>query len=275
MYLTPRKTKDEREYIVVKSNLLIQKSRYNLSRLSFKVLTRILQKIKPQMTPDDYIEFDIREFLIICGKTPNSGKNYKNVLDALAKLKDSCGYIPKVVRDDNGDLTPEIDKKGQIVMTAMSWLSYVEVRPGEGRVKVLMDKSVEPHIYNQERNFARFFGLNVYVLDHKMSPFLYEYFLSFITVPKQRRTLEQLIDATGGTHKTWGQINAKVLKPCIEEINKYSDIHIEYKPHLYGKKFMYVDFVVSKKDIIEKRHALQESHKKLDNQLMLAGYNDN
>ena len=83
---------EKRNYLVVKSNDLVQKSRYELSLLEQKVVACICSLIKPEHAKEamenghtlEY-QFNIRDFCRICGIDCNNGKNYINVRAVLKK----------------------------------------------------------------------------------------------------------------------------------------------------------------------------------------------
>ena len=86
----------KREYLVVKGNELVQRSRFDLSLSEQKTVAYICSMIKPIAATDrasgvpyilDY-DFDIREYCKICGIDYDNGKNYANVKATLQHLSD-------------------------------------------------------------------------------------------------------------------------------------------------------------------------------------------
>lgn len=77
---------DSQNYLVVKSNDLIQKSRYNLTAQQQKVLLYLISKIQPDDTELKEYEFNIQEFCNVCGIDSTSGKNYDDLKKAISEL---------------------------------------------------------------------------------------------------------------------------------------------------------------------------------------------
>ena len=89
----------KKEYLVVKGNELIQKSRFELSLQEQKTIAYICSMIKPIDTLDrinrvpfqlEY-EFSIRDYCKVCGIDYNNGKNYTDIKNTLKQLRDQVG----------------------------------------------------------------------------------------------------------------------------------------------------------------------------------------
>ena len=88
-----RKMMELRNYKVVKSNDLIQKSRFNLSLQEQKIILYLISKVKPEDTELKEYIFEIRDFCKICGLETDSGKNYKDIKQTLKSLRDKSIWI--------------------------------------------------------------------------------------------------------------------------------------------------------------------------------------
>ena len=79
-------------YLVVKSNDLIQRNRFELSLPEQKTVAYICSMIQPMQTEESGFqleyEFKIREYCKICGIDYDNGKNYQDVKATLKKLRD-------------------------------------------------------------------------------------------------------------------------------------------------------------------------------------------
>ena len=80
-------------YNIVKSNDLIQKSRFDLTLSEQKIVLRLIQMIQPQDEEFKYYSFDIQEFCDICGIDRLSGGNYAYIKNTIQKLRDKSFYI--------------------------------------------------------------------------------------------------------------------------------------------------------------------------------------
>ena len=82
-----------REYKIIKSNDLIQKSRFQLSVQEQKIILYIISKIKPNDKDLSLQDIKITEFCKICGIDYDNGKNYKNVKDTIKTLADKSLWL--------------------------------------------------------------------------------------------------------------------------------------------------------------------------------------
>ena len=130
----------ERNYTVVKSNILVLNSRYQYSVNQQKTLAYICSKIKPiteySQEPKYQLEykFEVSEYLQLLG-VESSGNQYALVKETLQSLSDKSMWIP--IEDENG--------KGEVLVR---WLSNVAIYPKSGKIKIKIDK--ERYFYIQK-----------------------------------------------------------------------------------------------------------------------------
>ena len=124
-----------REYIVSKSNTLIQNSRFNLSVQEQKAIAYILSLIKPNTQIIEY-EFSIIHFLNVLGLT-HSGKNYKDMKKVLKGLVSNVIWITL----PNG------------TETTINWLSKVYITKQSGTCKIILDTDMLPYLLNLREKF--------------------------------------------------------------------------------------------------------------------------
>ena len=107
------KTAESREYLVVKHNDIIQKSKFTIKRnegeslslLEQKVLLYVISRIKPEDTELKEQIFDIGEFCRVCGI--QAGGNYPYLKEVISKLK---GRVMWLVGEDYETTVSWIDK---------------------------------------------------------------------------------------------------------------------------------------------------------------------
>ena len=92
--MTPEESfeiKKSKGYLVVKSNDLIQRNRFELSLPEQKTVAYICSMIQPMQTEESGFqleyEFKIREYCKICGIDYDNGKNYQDVKATLKKIE--------------------------------------------------------------------------------------------------------------------------------------------------------------------------------------------
>ena len=83
----------DRNQFVVKSNDLIQKSRYSFNLEAQRIILFAISKIKPQDTVDEWYEFSVSDICHACGIIDNSGANYIMIKNYLKDLRDQSWFI--------------------------------------------------------------------------------------------------------------------------------------------------------------------------------------
>lgn len=205
-----------RQYPVVKSNTLIQKTRYDLTTREQKILMRIIQMIKPDDTSFKPYLFDIKEFCGLCGITSRSGKNFEAIKSALKSLSDKSFWIK-----EDGD-TKE---------TLVRWIVSPTIYKNSGVVEVQLDEKLKPYLLQLKDYFTSYSFENVAYMKSKYSLRVYELLKSYENLHIIRIQLDTLrtnlsIEPT----YTWTDINRRVLQTATNEINKVSDLYVSYTP---------------------------------------------
>ena len=230
-----------RNAIVVKSNDLIQKSRFELSALQQKLVLFLASKIKPYDDDFKLHEFSIQEFCSVCGIVEESGGNYSNIKKAIKEIADKSIWV-----------TLEDGRE-----TLLRWIEKPYIDKKSGIIKIRFDKDMKPFLLQLQDNFTQFELVWTIQFKSKYSIRLYEFVKSIhynkfssyeriFTVDEIRKTL-----GAEDVHKEWKNFRARVLEPAIEEVNQYSNQFIEYSPMLKGKSVERVWLKVVEKSYLE------------------------
>lgn len=226
---------ESRDSIVVKSNDLIQKSRFKLNLQQQKIILFLVSQIK--QTDDDFKEytFDIREFCRICGLDSIGGTNYETLKAALKELRDKSLYIM-------------IDKNTE---TLVSWLDHVTFYKDKGLVSVSLDKAMKPYLLHLHENFTKYELIYTLRMKRKATPRLYELLKSYhynslkpYTVEFELDRLRTLLDSTKKTYDSFKYFRQFVLAPAIEEINEQTDIKVEMQTISYKRTVNAIRFTI-------------------------------
>lgn len=226
---------ESRDSIVVKSNDLIQKSRFKLNLQQQKIILFLVSQIK--QTDDDFKEytFDIREFCRICGLDSIGGTNYETLKTALKELRDKSLYIM-------------IDKNTE---TLVSWLDHVTFYKDKGLVSVSLDKAMKPYLLHLHENFTKYELIYTLRMKRKATPRLYELLKSYhynslkpYTVEFELDRLRTLLDSTKKTYDSFKYFRQFVLAPAIEEINEQTDIKVEMQTISYKRMVNSIRFTI-------------------------------
>jgi plasmid replication initiation protein len=230
-----------RNAIVVKSNDLIQKSRFELSTLQQKLVLFLASKINYYDDDFKLHEFSIAEFCSVCGIDDTSGGNYSGIKKAIKEIADKSIWV-----------TLEDGRE-----TLLRWIEKPYVDKNSGIIKIRFDKDMKPFLLKLQDNFTQYELIWTIQFKSKYSIRLYEYLKSIhynkLTAYERIFTVEEIRKILGAedVHKEWKNFRARVLEPAIAEINEYSNQVIEYSPMLKGKAVDRVWIKVAEKDYID------------------------
>lgn len=230
-----------RHSMVIKSNELIQKSRYELTAIQNKVILYLISKIKPEDEDFKLYEFSITEFCQVCGIEEYSGGNYSALKKAIKEIADKSVWI--TLEDGRETLIRFIERP------------YIE--PHSGTIKIKLDEFMKPYLLQLKENFTKYELVYTIRFKGKYSIRLYELIKSVhyneLSAYERIFTLEELKNrlGAGASYSAWKNFKARVLEPAITEINEHSDKHIEYEAILEGKAVNRIRLKIKSKDWLE------------------------
>lgn len=237
----------------VRSNEIIQNSRYLLSAWAENILTYIIARIDIFAENFTEIEFYLQDFFRDCGIKSDGSYNYKTFKEGLVMLQSNVITINV------------INKRGNQAERLVHWLRDAETEVGTGRVTVLVHEDMAPYLLNQKKNFTTI--ENIYFLRlgkvHDKRLYLYcksrqfkklESYQFTIPITKLKQAMgEGTLSEKGvfivDTSNDWGKFRERRLDPAIQRINENTDIDISYIPIKSGRKVVEVEITVTTKDI--------------------------
>lgn len=242
----------ERSYYVYKKNELIQKSRYSLTLNQNKLLLYLISKIKPTDTENTIYTINIKEYIDICGLNNNGGYYYRSLKSDIKRIADMSAWI-------------EINPNEEILFR---WLNNVKIEKNTGNIFVSFHKSVLEYLLNIKRYYTRYSLNNILAMSCKYSIRVYELLLSYsykneIELPITE--FKKRIDAEN--YESNSILIKKALIPAIEEINKYTDLFIEYRMIKEGRSFSKIHFIIRQKNNLSNVISRQNIKKKLERTL--------
>lgn len=241
----------KRGQMIVKANEIIQRSRFQLTTSEQKIILYLISKINPIMDADfNEYEFSITEFARVCG-VEIGGKTYDLVKNEIQSLADKSMWLQM----DNG------------TEALVRWIAKARIDK-TGYIQVKLDDDLKPYLLQLTTNFTKYQLLFAIRLKSKYSIRLFELAHSIHfdkTKPYTRRyELEEFKQLLGAeTYTEYKDFKKRVLKPAIEEINKYSDIIIELNKVVSGHKIIAIELVVSSKSDIELAFLREEINEEL------------
>lgn len=229
----------EKEYMVVKSNELVQKSRFKLSVNEQKTVAYICSKIKPVTDVNENggsfyqleYEFDIREYFKMCELDYDNGNNYAYIKKVLKGLRDQSIWL---TLPDGSE-------------TTVSWLSKVTTSKRSGKVKVVLDEDMVPYLFNLKERFTAYRLLYVIHMKSQFSLRVYEILRSYAWQTNVYIELEEfkkmlMIDDSQSYGKRFPDFRRFILDNSLEEINEYTDLRVTYDTEKKGRKVVGIQF---------------------------------
>ena len=214
--------------IVVKSNKLIQDTRYELGTQEQKLILYFVSLIKPNF--EDFQEFrvDIRHLCQVLG-LQGQRQNYADLKKALKGLADKSFWIS----------TPEKE-------ILIRWLERIEIDKEKTQVVCRFDDRLKPHLLKLRESFTTYQLCYVLALKSKYAIRMYELFQCYLFRKEFSLTLEELktMLKINDKYEQYAELNRNVIKKAVDEINEFTDLIIKYKPYREGKKIVGIQFTL-------------------------------
>ncbi|OON85737.1 hypothetical protein BXO88_10785 [Oribacterium sp. C9] len=235
----PVKVDDPRNYTIRKMSELIQEGRFNLDKNQFKALSFIISFIKLTDDINTVYSFDCRKFLNSLGYRPDCNlSEARNIVQSLARQR----WWMRDKSTGNWKLA--------------GWIDLAETDSDTRIMHLTFHKTVARYIFDLDNKLpnqyiTRYKYGSISQMQKEYSPRLYELLKSYSNnsewtfeyntdSEKDLRVILAKTEENEKTHKrvviipkNWGKYSLfkrDVLEPAKEEINKYSDLHIDYEP---------------------------------------------
>jgi len=239
-----------REYLVVKSNAIVQKSRYVLSVSEQKTIAYICSMIKPitleakamqsPYCPDSpwqlEYDFNIRDYAKICGLDCDNGRIYEETKALLKGLRDKSMWL---TLEDGTE-------------TTVGWLSKEWTNKKSGKAKIRLDEDMTPYLFDLQEKFLAYGLKNILAMKSQFSIRLYEILKSYTFQKSRTFELDELkkmlMVEKNKSYSNFADFKKRVLLPAQEEINELTDITVLFEPILKGRKTVKVQFNMKIKD---------------------------
>ena len=235
---------EARNNVVVKSNDLIQRSRFSLTTQQQRMMLYLISKIMPQDENFKTYQLDIVEFCQTCGIDYSGGKTYEELKASIKALADKSMWIE--IEDEKGEAE-----------TLIRWIEEPTIRKNSGIVEVQLNKYLKPYLLQLKKNFTSYELIYTLRFRSKYSIRLYELACSVVFHPLQeyrkRYTVEELKKRLGAENYTdYRKFRVKALDVAVREINEYSDKNISYNQiSSKGRKIEAIEIVITSKNSIE------------------------
>lgn len=229
-----------RDSYIVKSNDLIQKSRFKLSLQQQRIVLFICSQIK--QTDEDFKRYTVplRDFLQICGIENIGGKCYKEFEEVLDQLEK-----PFTI-----NLTPT---KRTSVKWVLKWTYDTDA--ASNTAQILIDPDLKPYLLQLRSNYTKYEYIYTLLMSHRTTPRLYELLKSYHynkLKPFDKEfsvdELRSLLDSEAKSYQQFRYFRTIILEPSIAEINRLTDIFVSASYTKPGRKVTSVVFHIEPKD---------------------------
>jgi plasmid replication initiation protein len=211
-----------RNFKVVKSNGLIQSSRFNLSLEEQKIIFYLISRIKPADIELKEQVFEIREFCRICGMDGHSGANYQYLRRTLKNLRDKSVWMKL---EDGSERT-------------LSWISAVTISEHSGTVALKLDDMMKPHLLLLKEQFTQFELLYTLAMRSRYSMRMYELLKSYEYQRQHAFGIDELKKSLSAEkYSRFPDFRRNVLDVAVKEINGLSDIRVAYRIEKEGRRY--------------------------------------
>lgn len=248
-----------RNYIVAKSNQIVQKSRYDFSMAEQRMIAYICSKIKPIEVIDkakgvpfqlEY-DFNILDYSRICGIQDNG------------RVYEECKALLKGLRDKSMWLTLSDGSE-----TTVGWLAKATTNKKSGIAKIKIDEDLAPYLFDLQSKFLSYGLKNILNMKSQYSIRLYELLKSYHDMRIAQTTKNQmqkiswtieldelkkkLMVENVKTYDNFAGFKRRVLEVAQKEINELTDISIYFEPVTKGRKTEKVKFTITMKSPMER-----------------------
>ena len=233
--MTEEQLEQCRSQLVVKSNDLIQKTRYHLSIQQQRIILFIISKLKPDDEDFKTYEFSLYDLCDICG-IEHHGQNYKNFKDSIQQLHNSAFWFETETTED-----------------FIYWVTDVHIDKITKVVTLRLDPRLRPYLLNLRERFTCYEYGTILQMESKYSYRIYELLKSYSNLGVVQFNLKNFKEALEITTEYSDYRNFKriVIDKSLDEINKYTDLDVSFLPIKTGRKVTALSFQMILKNDIE------------------------
>ena len=221
----------EIEQHVVKSNSLIQKTRYELSLDEQKIILYIISKIKPQETELNEYRIDLKTLCMILGI--ESKGNYKYLKDVIKGLHDkSFWYYDEATKTD----------------ILLSWIQKARIEYLSTEVVIKLDEDLKPYLLQLSEKYTMYEFYNILAMKSKYSIRLYELLKSYANLGSIKISINDLKKMLHceDKYEIYNNFKKRIIIPAVNEINTYTDLQVEFDTWRTGRNITHILFSIQK-----------------------------
>ncbi len=235
-----RAVREQRSYEVYKQNDAIRKARYDLNLVEFKIVNYIISKIKPEDTEDKVIEFDVAEFCKVCDINVTGGGVYDRIEATIQTLANKSWWIG-----------PSPDKRALI-----RWINDPVIDKTAKKITFTIGRNFAPYVFglaHSGEGYTRYQLQQIIYFSSKYSGRVYELLKSYAPLHHHTFRIEELLDQLQcpEAYRTYKYFKRRVLDVAVDEINKYTDLEVMYRPIKEMRSYTKIEFHIRQLGALE------------------------
>lgn len=225
-----------RESLVVRSNKMIQQGKIGLTLIEQRAIEFLIAKIRPGDTVNTEYTFTCRDFAQWLN-WKNDSNNYTNIKAILQGLRDKSWWM--MIDDSTEGL--------------LSWFNIVHMKPNTGEITISFHPDMAPFLFDlvlsgeyytsyqldSVSQLKKKYSFDLYRLLKSYSnnsEWIFEYntgsprdIINHLSVFPYVKGQKTPIAKIPKNWEKWTFFDRSVLRPCVEEINIYTDLTVTYE----------------------------------------------
>jgi plasmid replication initiation protein len=222
----------------VRQHNAITNARYEYSEMQLDIFLYLLSRLKKGQ-PEGIYEVSVKEMSTLTGKK----YNYQQLRLATEGMGSRMFEIPN-----------ETDKKGRKVWRQMWMFDRIDYIEGTGIIEVEFTRTIQPYLFDLQANFTSLELYSALRLGSKHAKRIYSFCSQWKDKPEtpkydieELKKMIGLVNTKGDEEYTKvSMFKSRVLDVAVEQINKHTDLKIDYKLEKIGRSFKYVQFKITK-----------------------------
>jgi len=218
------------ENLITKSNKLIEAS-YNLTEVEQKIILTLISLVQPSDEEFQPYTFSIKDFIKLIGG--NSNTRYKELEDITRNL-----------------LSKTYEVRFEDRLSQVQWLSQADYNYKKGTIQLTLHSFFRPYLLQLKREFTSYQLKNVSKLKGQYAIRIYELLKQYERLKERTFDLDDLRNKLGAVeiYPAYGNFKQRVLVPAQKQINRKSDISIEFKEIKHGRAVKKIKFLIEQKE---------------------------
>jgi plasmid replication initiation protein len=231
-------------YVVKHNNLIEAKGR--MTALEQKIILSVISEITPADKDFESYFISVEDF------RQEIGTSTKHLYDEIKKAASS-------LRKKEIEIE-KVNKQGKREFLITGYLSSAQYVEGQNKIEVSVDPKLKPYLLDLKGLFTQYQLKNILRLRSSHSIRLYELLKQYETIGRRRFMLDEFKQYLGleSDYNRFFDLEKRVLKPSMAEINRLTDLSIAYEKVKSGRCYSAIEYTIIPK--IGKTTAVEVLH---------------